>query len=366
MRIRSRLLALALSGLMLPLAGCHEKEVPVAAPRVVAVINPIPVAGAVSDAYPGTVRARVESALSFRVGGKIVERHVEIGQHVHKGAVLAVLDPVDAKLNVDASVATVKAAEADAKLAMSELRRYEDLLKKGFVSQSLVDLRHSESDAAQARLEQARSQLAVIRNQAGYTTLVADADGTVTELLAEAGQVVAAGQAVVNFARDGEREVRINVPEGAAVTQIGEAPQLFVMLWGAPEKRYQARLRELSTAADPVLRTHEARITIVDTDDAVRLGMSASVLVGTAATQPMFRVPLTAVTALHDQATVWRVQGDPATVQPLTVKVLQYLDTEAVIAGDLSVQDRLASAGVHLLIPDMPVKAIDRRAPVAL
>lgn len=352
--------------LILSLSACGGKEAPPAPPRPVAVVKPAALDALVGEAYPGTVRARVESALSFRVAGKIVERRAEIGMHVDKGTVLAVLDPVDAKLNVEASNAAVKAAEAEARLTQSEYKRHLDLLAKGFVSQSLVDLRHNEAEAAQARLDQAKSQLAVIRNQAGYTTLVADAPGTVTELLSEAGQNVAAGQAVLNFARDGEREVRITVPEGGGVAALRNSPALAVTLWGLPAKRYQGRIREVSASADPQLRTHEARITIVDPDDDIHLGMTASVIVGASAVAGSFQLPLTAVTEINGKPTIWRAQGEPLAAQPVTVEVLQYLERDVIVRGALKPDDQVISAGVHLLIPGMAVKAIDRTAPVGL
>lgn len=354
------------AGALLLVAGCHKPAETAAGPRVVAVVQPAAVGAFAGEAYPGSVRARVESRLPFRVSGKLVERHVEIGSHVDKGAVLAVLDPVDARLNVDAAQATVKAAEADAALAASEYRRHQDLYTKGFVSQSLVDLRRSQAEAADARLAQARSQLAVIRNQATYTHLVADSAGTVTELLAEVGQVLGAGQPVLGFARDGEREVRIAVPEGAAVTELRSAPMLAVTLWAVPGKTYQGRVREIAAAADATLRTHEARISIVDADAAVRLGMTANVIVGTAGTAGTFRLPLSALTQIDGKPTIWRARGEPATAQPLTVEVVQYFEREAVVRATLAPDDAVISAGVHLLRPDMPVKPIDRNAPVSL
>ena len=361
----SRWLTLALLPLPL-LSACGHDEAPPAPPRPVAVVKPVALDALVGEAYAGTVRSRVESALSFRVAGKIVERRAEIGAHVDKGAVLAVLDPVDARLNVEASSAALKAAEANARLAASEYERHQGLLAKGFVAQSLVDLRRNEADAAQAQLEQARSQLAVIRNQAGYTSLIADAPGTVTELQAEAGQVVNAGQPVLQFARDGEREVRIGVPEGSAVEQLKRAPMLTVTLWGAPDKRYAGKLREIAASADPQLRTHEARVTIVGDDDAVRLGMTASVIVGMSGGEGAFRLPLSAVTEIGGKPVIWRVQGEPAQAQPVPVQVVQYLEKDAIVRGAIKADDQVISAGVHLLIADMPVKAIDRSAPVGL
>lgn len=365
--IRSGARAAALAA-TLALAACGANEPPPEAPRLVAVIAPEPLSGLVGEAYPGSVRARTESRLSFRVPGKIVERRVDIGSHVRKGQVLAVMDPQDARLNVEASAAAVSASEADVRLAEAEHKRHQELFDKGFISRSLLDIRSNELDLARARLEQARSQLAVIRNQAGYTTLAADADGLVTEVLAEAGQVVAAGQPVLGFARDGEREVVVSIPEGR-IDVLRNAPQLGITLWAAPGKVYSGRVREIAASADRQTRTHEARVSFVDADDAVRLGMTANVIVGNAAPTQTFRLPLTAVTQLDGKAAVWAVReaGEGgATAQPVPVQVLQYLNDAAVVTGELKPDDRLVSAGVHLLTPGMAVRPLDRKAPVAL
>lgn len=348
------------------LAACGKTAEPTVAPRIVAVEAPMPLSGINGEAYPGSVHARVETRLSFRVAGKITERKVDVGAHVTKGTVLALLDPQDARLNVEASSASVAAAEADAKLADADFKRYQDLLSQGFISKSLLDSYQNQRDLAQARLEQARSQHAVVRNQANYTTLVADADGTVTELLADAGQVVDAGTPVFGFARDGEREAVIAVPEGQVET-LTKAAGLAITLWAVPGKTYEGRVREISASADPGTRTHTARISFVAPDESVKLGMTANVIAGNAAPTQAFRLPPSALAEVNKQPSVWIVKaGEPATAQPLPVQVLQYLNDAVVVSGALQPGDRLISAGVHLLKPGMPVQPIERKAPVAL
>jgi multidrug efflux system membrane fusion protein len=355
----------------LAFAGCHKEAPPAVTARPVAVIVPTPAQGAmVGEAYPGSVRARIESPLSFRVSGKITERRVDIGARVKKGDVLAVLDPIDARLNVEASKAAVTSAEADTKLAESEYKRYVDLSERGFVSKSLLDQRANELDLAKAKLEQQRSQFAVVRNQAAYTSLIADSDGIVTDIQADAGQVVSAGQAVLGFARDGEREVRISVPEGPAVDVLSKAPALRISLWALPGKVYEGKLREVASAANPQTRTHEARVSFVAADGDVKLGMTANVSVGSTPGAASWRLPLTAIGDAQGKATIWRVVGgkgdDAATAQPLAITVVQLLNDSAIVTGDIKPDDRVISAGVQLLLPGMSVKPIDRTAPVAL
>lgn len=370
--VRAALLLGLASGV---LAGCAAKEPPVHAPRPVVVEAPQPLGGSGAvEVYPGSVHARTEADLSFRVAGKIAERKVDMGQKVTPGMVLAVLDPQDAKLNLEAASAAVKAAEADAWLAAEEERRYRDLKDRGHVGQSAVDQRINTSKLAQARLDQARSQLELSQNQSRYTRLTADRAGVVTRVMAEPGNVVSAGQPVVRVAVDGEREVRIDVPEGR-LDAITKAQQIAVEIYSQPGKRYAARLREINPQADPATRTHQARITVLEADAAVQLGVTATVMTVDASDLETFRLPATALGALPGgKAVVWTVkrtapaadQAATNTVKPVPVQVVQYLDGAVIVAGPLSPTDRLVTAGVHRLVDGMPVRPIDRAAKAAL
>lgn len=350
-------------------SGCGGEAATAPPPRPVVVEAPQPLVGPAGiEAFPGSVHAGVEADLSFRVAGKIAERKVDMGARVQPGTVLAVLDPQDARLNLDAARAAVAAAEADLWLAQEEEKRYRDLQTRGFVGQSMVDTRASTTKLAEARLDQARSQSNLARNQSGYTKLTADAAGVVTEIMAEPGNVVAAGQPVVRFAADGEREVHINLPEGR-VEALRNAPQLAVTLYSDQEKRYAGKVRDISPQADRATRTHMARVTIVDADEGVNLGGTATVYLGAAADGKTFRLPATAVGARQDQrAVVWKVTtGESgATVQPVAVQVLQYFDGSVTVTGPISTQDRLVTAGIHRLVAGMPVQPIERSAKAAL
>lgn len=352
------------------IAGCAAEAPPVNAPRPVVVEAPQPLGGpAGAQAFPGAVRARTEADLSFRVPGKIAERRVDSGARVQRGTVLAVLDPQDAQLNLDAARAALKAAEADLWLAQEEERRYVDLKARGHVGQSAVDLRVNTTKLAQARQEQAKSQLDLAQNQSRYTRLTADSAGVVTQVFAEPGNVVSAGQPVLRFAADGEREVRIDVPE-IQLSTFNASGQLFVEMFNRPGQRYAARLREINPQADPATRTHEARITVLEPDEHVQLGASATVMRLDAGDGKTFLLPATALGALDkDRAAVWTVvagENGAHAVKPVPVQVMQYLEGAAIVAGALTAEDRLVTAGVHLLVEGMPVQPIDRAAKAAL
>src|SRR5437867_8112741 len=212
-------------------------------------------AGSNSRTFTGVVEARVQSDLGFRVGGKILERSVDVGQRIQKGQILMRLDSVDLKLSFAAQQANVEAARAKYIQAKADEGRFAILVKSGAVSRQEYDQARATLDSAKAQLEAAEAQARRRNNSSEYAVLLADADGVIVRTLGEPGQVVAAGQTVIQLAHDGPREALINLPEGVR-------PDLGTMasarLYGQ-DQMYQARLRELSDAADPASRTFAAR-----------------------------------------------------------------------------------------------------------
>jgi multidrug efflux system membrane fusion protein len=318
----------------LAMAGCSQKEEPAQPLRTVRVmkIDGAAVSGGLT--FPGEVRARFEARLGFRLGGKLVERRVDVGAVVKKGQVLARLDAQDASLNA-------AQAEANRALAEAEAKRYRELREKNFVSQAVLD-------AKETALKTAAAQAGVARNQAGYTTLVADRDGVVTAVEAEAGQVVAAGQTVLRVAEGNEKEIVIAVPEGD-VEKVRGAEGFAVSLNSLPGRSWTGRLRELSPSADAATRTFTARIGVAQADEAVRLGMSARVEAKVGLRDTALRLPLSAFFTRNDQANVWVV--DPATQ---TVKLTR-VETNGVSGNEMRVKAGLQSgqlvvtAGANLL-----------------
>lgn len=352
------------------LAACNGTPPPERPPQPVVVEAPQPLQGpGAVEVFPGTVRARVEADLSFRIGGKIATRKVDLGARVKPGQVLAELDPDDARLGLEAARAAAEAAKADLWLAQEEERRYRDLKERGHVGQSMLDQRANVTRLAEARAEQARSQLDLARNQSRYTELRADAPGVVTQVIGEPGNVVAAGQPVLRVAVDGEREVRITVPEGR-IEAFRASETVGVRLFSHPDKTYAARVRDINPQADQATRTHEVRVAVLEPDGQVQLGATASVVLAVAAPDKTFRLPATAVgTQSGDQAVVWTVvrsDGGPDRVQPREVQVLQYLQDSVIVTGDLGPEDRLVSAGIHRLVAGAPVRPVDRAAKAAL
>lgn len=289
-------------------------------------------------ALSGEVRARHETPLSFRIGGKMLERMVDAGTTVKAGQVLARLDPADVRL-------AAGQAEAQHAQALAEARRYRDLHARNFVSAAALDARET-------ALATAEAQAGLARNQTAYTSLAADHAGVVAAVLAEPGQVVSAGQPVLRLARDGEREVAIAVPE-AAVIGLKPGMAAKVSLWSG-DRTYQGRLRELSPAADPATRTYAARVSILDADAALALGMTASVRFSVeSGSGPV--VPLAALFQQGEKFAVWIVGGD-STVSLKPVTVAGYTDAGARIAAGLLPGERIVAAGVHKLTAGQKVR----------
>nr|WP_246265323.1 efflux RND transporter periplasmic adaptor subunit [Aromatoleum diolicum] len=321
-------------------------------------------AGAPSlSVYTGEVKARHEADLAFRIGGKIIERRVDVGARVQRGQVLARLDPQDAQLAASAAGAQVAAAEADTALARAELARSESLHARNFVSATALDSRRTALQAAEARLRQARAQAASAGNQAQYATLVADHEGVVTAAPAEVGQVVAAGQAVLRVARPDEREVLIYLPESRIAAAQAGAPAT-VRAWAQPGRDYPAQVREIAPAADPATRSYAVRVSVNGADAALPLGATASVVFAVASDRQAL-LPLSAVTRIDDHATVWLVD-ESLQLHPVEVQTGEFREDGVVIRSGLPPGARVVLTGVHRLVAGETVRVVDESAPVAL
>ncbi|MDD5471735.1 MAG: efflux RND transporter periplasmic adaptor subunit [Sideroxydans sp.] len=330
--------------LILPLmfAACG-KEVPQAV-KVERPAETIVVGALATDSgnlYSGEVHARFETVLGFRIGGKLIERLVDVGAVVRKGQVLARLDGADTGLQASASSAQLQ-------LAVEELKRYRELRAQGFVSQSALD-------AKETALKAAEAQAGLASNQAAYTSLLADRDGVVSATYAEVGQVVGAGQSVLRVAQHGEREVLISIPESRFTSvHVGMPAEVVLSAAGSGQHVLPGHVREISPAADPASRTYPARVAFEAKNSQVALGMTANVRLlkkadkGAAQAGSGFLIPMTAVFQQGDQAAVWVVTADRS-VTLRAVTVASYRDDGAVISSGIQSGERIVRAGVHKL-----------------
>lgn len=363
MRSRSPAAARAVllwSILPLALAGCGGDTAPEEAARPVLVTRPMS-STHTANAFAGEVRAREESPLSFRVGGKLVERKVDVGAHVRQGDVLAVLDPGDLQAQARAAQAQLIAAEAELGRARADQARFGKLAKDQLVSRSTVDAQNAAAEAAQGQVNAARANLDVARNQAAYTQLRAPHDGMIASRAAEAGQVVGAGQTIFTIAADGGREVAIALPE-ARIRDFRVGQAVAVELWSAPGERLPGTIREIAPAADPQARTYAARVDLAgEAARAVELGQSARVYVQEGGPRAALTVPLSAIQRNADGATaVWVV--DPATsrLRSTPVRLGPFGETAAPVLAGLKPDAWIVTAGGHLLREGQAVAPVDR------
>jgi RND family efflux transporter MFP subunit len=303
-------------------------------------------AGSNSRTFTGVVEARVQSDLGFRVAGKILERSVNVGQRVQKGQVLMRLDDVDLKLSFAAQQANVEAARAKYIQANADEARYAALVKSGAVSRQEYDQARAARDSAKGQLEAAEAQARVSNNSSEYAVLLADADGVIVRTLSEPGQVVASGQTVIQLAHDGPREALINLPEGVR-------PDLGTMasarLYGR-DQMYQARLRELSDAADPASRTFAARYVLEGEAASAPLGSTVTIGLLTKQTSGSQCVQLP-VGAIHDRGNgpgVWIVD-DKSEVKFRSVTIASIGKEEVVVSGGVQAGEKVVALGAHLL-----------------
>ena len=348
---------LGLAGLTL--AACSPAETAVQTrPPMVQVVEVVPAPDGMVR-FTGVVRARTESALGFRVGGKIATRLIDPGERVTAGQPLMRLDRTDFALALQAARASVEAARAQKTKAQADEERSRRLVVDGWTSKQVYDQNKGAADAAIAQLANAEAQAGQVENQAGYSELQADADGIVMEVPVEPGQVVAAGQTVVRLARDGAREAEVFLPEGSRQVAAGEAS---ATLYAEAEATYPARLRELSATADSATRTYRARYVLSGGGAAAPLGATVTLRLkaNDASREPRVEVPLSALFDQGQGISVWRYDGATDTVRAQPVRVARMGEERAELVSGLTPGDRIVALGAHLLKPGQTVRQAPR------
>jgi len=344
---------------MSALVGCAEKKAPSPAPARMVLAHTVQLGDtAVQAEYAGEVRARHEVNLAFRVGGKLLARNVDVGDRVSAGQELARLDAADLALAVAGAEANLAATAAERAFANAEVLRYRDLRAQQFVSQALLDAKETALKAAEQRYRALAAQSSLAGNQRAYSELRADAAGVVAAVLAEVGQVVAAGQPVIKLAKSGELEVLVAVPENR-VNALAKAGEVTVTLWAAADKHYRGRLREIAPQADPVTRTFAARIAILNADADVRLGQTARVVQQQAATNAVTLIPLGSVFQQGKQPAVWLIDKE-GRVQLRPVRVAAWREDGVAVSGGLRAGERIVAAGAHKLVAGEMVRVAAR------
>lgn len=306
--------------------------------------------------YAGEVQARQQTALSFRVGGQVTERLVDVGDQVKVGQVLARLDVQDAQLELNAAKAQLESAQAAEKNAQDELKRFKQLLPSNAVSRSQYDSVENQYKAALSSLKQAQANYNVTQNQTSYNQLIANKNGVITERNIEIGQVISAGQPAFQLAISGDREVVIGVPE-QAIVQIKVGQDALVTLWSKPDERFAAYVREISPAADQS-RTFSVKVALLEGQNTIQLGQSARVFFSSTESN-VLSVPLASVSAAGKNAYVWVVNTDNS-IRKVPVSVGEYGRDSVTIRSGLQPKDYVVVGGVHLLREKQKIQPISR------
>ncbi|HSD68050.1 MAG TPA: efflux RND transporter periplasmic adaptor subunit [Woeseiaceae bacterium] len=358
-----RIIVLAASGLLLTaLASCGAEEAPsTPEPRLVRTMVVDDVSNIQLSQYTAEIRSRYETDLSFQVSGKIARRAVDVGTLVKRGDVLATLDSTDQQLGLDAAKSAVNAAQAELDRAQSEEARYRDLLERGLTTRAAYLTQQTAVKTSQSRVEQATADLRLSEQRLSYTTLRSDHDGVVTEVMAEAGSVVAAGQPVMNVARPSELEAVFDVPD-SRIDALRSNSELQIAALGDSDVTISARIREISPSADPITRTYQVRASIPEPPPNLRLGMTVTVTLPRGEGTSSIRLPATALFQSGSDPAIWVVRSD-YTLELRPVMIDRYESDGVLIASGLRAGDRVVTAGVHRLASNEKVRLLDEVQP---
>jgi RND family efflux transporter MFP subunit len=351
--------AFLIMAMAMTLGGCEERNAhqadaaPVIRPVRTIVVQPV--SFSLAGSVTGTIEARAEADLGFRIAGKLIERKVDVGDGVRAGDVLARLDDQDQRNALRTAEAELAAAQAEQVQASNEEARKRELLSRGNTTQVLYDAALMSKRTADAKVVAAQAALQTARDRAGYTELVADRNGVVTSVGPDAGQVVEIGEMVVRVAQPEEREAVFNVAE-AGVRSAPKDPVIEVALSGAPDITAAGRVREVSPQADPVTRTHTVRIALENPPDALRLGATVTGRLKQPPT-PVVELPDTAMVHEGERSFVWVVDPKDQTVRRRAVSTRPgHIDGPVVITDGLAQGDIVVTAGVHSLAEGQRVR----------
>jgi len=355
-------LALALSIAAVALSACKPEPEAAADVRTqdrLVAVTEVQAGSGFEHAFTGLVAARVQSDLGFRVHGKVLKRLVDVGQTVHAGDPLMQIDNNDLVLAIADKQQAVAAAKARVIQTDADEIRYRNLYPTGATSKESYEKAKADADSAHAQLAAAVAQAQVAKNEGGYSILIADADGTVVETLAEPGQVVDAGQIVVRLAHAGPREAAIYLPETIR-PEIGAIAQ--ASLYGAEDIQGTARLRQLSDAAEPKTRTYEARYVLEGDAAKAPLGATITIRLKEAISSAMAEVPSGAIDDEGSGPGIWVIDSKTLKVSYRPVTVASFGAETAILSQGATPGEQIVAIGGHYLHEGDGVRLVTEKA----
>jgi RND family efflux transporter MFP subunit len=349
--------ALAVSAILTLLVACHGEQEPVAPEiRPVRTVMIERQAGGETVTLTGTVYALEEVNLAFRTGGRMIERNVNVGDRVRPGQLIARVEAVTQQNAVQSARANLSGAMGQLTEARNNFDRQQRMLAEGVVSRAVFDRAVQTRQTAQAQVDVAQAQLSTARDQLTYTELFADSEGVVTARGAEPGEVVSAGRMIVTVARQGGRDAVFNVP-ARVIEKAPVDPEVSVALTTNPSVQAKGRVREVSPQADPVTRTFEVRVGLIDPPEAMRLGSTVSGTLHLGEVEGI-HIPASALTSTAGRPAVWIVDTESSTVSLRNVDVLRFGVSEVVVSQGLEPDDVVVTAGVQALSPGQKVRLL--------
>ena len=203
----------------------------------------------------------------------------------------------------------------------------------------------------------------------------AEHDGFITSENADTGQVVSAGQAVYGLAWSGDVDANLDAA-ASDLSRLVVGQPARVTFTALPGREFQAKVREISPAADPQSRTYRVKLTLTTPGTEVRLGMTgdavldaagagasavrAGTTAGGSAASPatVFKVPATAVFHEGNRPAVWLVRAPDSVLELRAVKVSNYGARSATVTEGLHDGDRIVQAGVHTVFAGQKVQPV--------
>ncbi|PPA05287.1 efflux transporter periplasmic adaptor subunit, partial [Pseudomonas sp. MWU12-2312b] len=334
-----RRLLLVLAGVML--VACSKKEPPPEPVRPVLSIKVQALDEENLGRFAGSIQARYESNIGFRVPGRIASRSVDVGAEVDKGSLLATLDPTDQQNQLRTAEGNLASIQAQFINAQANARRQQELFDRGVGSQAQLDGAQTDLKTTQASLDQAKASLSQARDQLNYVELRADHKAVVTAWNAEAGQVVTAGQQVVTLAQPDIKEAVIDLPD-TLVDQLPEGVVFQVASQLNPNISTTATVREIEPQAESTTRTRRARLTLAETPTAFRLGTAISVTLSSTI-KPRIELPLSALQEVDGKPRIWVVDVQAQTVAPRDVSIISRSDSTVVVASGVKSGERIVT-----------------------
>ncbi|MFG1295353.1 efflux RND transporter periplasmic adaptor subunit [Xanthobacter sp. V13C-7B] len=304
----------------------------------------------------GHVEAENEASYGFRIGGRVIDRLVNVGDQVQPGQVMARLDPQNEQNAVRSAQAALAAANASLSQTRNQYERQRQLLARGFTPRAQYEQAEQAFLAARSQVDDAEAQLKIAEDRLSYTELKADSAGVVTQRRAEPGEVVQAGQVVIQVARQDGRDAVFEVPAQFLGSTSGDR-EVQVSLTSDPAVTALGRVREIAPQADPVTRTFRVRVGLINPPAAMRLGTTVTGRV-VADTGPVIEVPASALTRVNDKPAVWVVDPKAHTVSLRNVEVLRFTPAAVAVAEGLKPDEIVVTAGVQALHPGQKVRLL--------